>query len=124
MTGLLFELGPCNINKTEGGTVFTSHNPHGWTSVSLQKFRSANRYLAWNNNASVIFLDQPVMTGYSFSSNKTAHVKTTPEAARDVYAFLQLFFRRFEEYSTQPFHIAAESYGGGHLGSGISELNA
>ncbi|KAJ7817330.1 serine carboxypeptidase [Mycena leptocephala] len=104
MTGLLFELGPCNINKTEGGTVFTSHNPH-----------------AWNNNASVIFLDQPVMTGYSFSSNKTAHVKTTPEAARDVYAFLQLFFRRFEEYSTQPFHIAAESYGG-HFAPRIASI--
>ncbi|KAJ7822439.1 serine carboxypeptidase [Mycena leptocephala] len=104
MTGLLFELGPCNINKTEGGTVFTSHNPH-----------------AWNNNANVIFLDQPVMTGYSFSSNKTAHVKTTPEAARDVYAFLQLFFRRFEEYSTQPFHIAAESYGG-HFAPRIASI--
>ncbi|KAJ7314346.1 serine carboxypeptidase [Mycena albidolilacea] len=104
MTGLLFELGPCNINKTEGGTVFTSHNPH-----------------AWNNNANVIFLDQPVMTGYSFSSNKTAHVKTTPEAARDVYAFLQLFFRRFEEYATQPFHIAAESYGG-HFAPHIASI--
>ncbi|KAJ6536304.1 Alpha/Beta hydrolase protein [Mycena capillaripes] len=104
MAGLLFELGPCNINKTEGGTVFTSHNPH-----------------AWNNNSSVIFLDQPVMTGYSFSSNKTAHVKTTPEAARDVYAFLQLFFRRFENYATQPFHIAAESYGG-HFAPHIASI--
>ncbi|KAJ6467467.1 serine carboxypeptidase [Mycena vulgaris] len=104
MTGLLFELGPCNINKTEGGTVFTSHNPH-----------------AWNNNASIIFLDQPVMTGYSFSSSKTAHVTTTPEAARDVYAFLQLFFRRFEEYATQPFHIAAESYGG-HFAPHIASI--
>ncbi|KAJ7807396.1 serine carboxypeptidase [Mycena olivaceomarginata] len=91
MTGLLFELGPCNINKTEGGTVFTSHNPH-----------------AWNNNANVIFLDQPVMTGYSFSSNKTTHVKTTPEAARD-------------EYAMQPFHIAAESYGG-HFAPHIASI--
>src|ERR1700761_2843852 len=64
------------------------------------------------------------MTGYSFSSNKTAHVKTTPEAAQDVYAFLQLFFRRFEEYATQPFHIAAESYGGSYLDFCISEPNA
>ncbi|KAJ7035925.1 serine carboxypeptidase, partial [Mycena alexandri] len=109
MTGLLFELGPCNINRTEAGTVFTSYNPH-----------------AWNSHANVIFLDQPVETGYSFSSDKSGHVKTTPEAALDVYAFLQLFVRRFEEYSTQPFHIAAESYGGHfapHIASVVHHKN-
>ena len=36
----------------------------------------------------------------------------TPAAGKDVYAFLELFLNRFPEYSTQPFHIAAESYGG------------
>ncbi|KAJ7708631.1 serine carboxypeptidase [Mycena metata] len=111
MTGLFFELGPCNINRTEGanGTVFTSYNPH-----------------AWNNHANVIFLDQPVETGFSFSSSKSGHVKTTPEAALDVYAFLQLFVRRFEEYSTQPFHIAGESYGGHfvpHIASVVHHKN-
>ncbi|KAJ7022403.1 serine carboxypeptidase [Mycena alexandri] len=103
-TGLLFELGPCTINKTEDGTVFTSHNPH-----------------SWNQNANVIFLDQPAMVGYSYSSNKTAPVKTTPEAAKDVYAFLQLFVRRFDEYATRPFHIAAESYGG-HYAPNIASI--
>ncbi|KAJ6585263.1 serine carboxypeptidase [Mycena capillaripes] len=83
--GLLFELGPCNINKTEDGTVFTSHNPY-----------------AWNQNANVIFLDQPAMVGYSYSSNKTAPITNTPDAAVDVYAFLQLFVKRFEEYATRP----------------------
>ncbi|KAJ7187300.1 Alpha/Beta hydrolase protein [Mycena filopes] len=111
MTGLLFELGPCNINRTDEGEVFTSSNPH-----------------SWNQNANIIFLDQPVDTGYSFSSTKSGHVKTTPEAAHDVYAFLQLFARRFERYSDhgQAFHIAAESYGGHfapHIASVIHHKN-
>ncbi|KAJ7145287.1 serine carboxypeptidase [Mycena filopes] len=103
-TGLLFELGPCTINKTEDGTVFTTPNPH-----------------SWNKNANVIFLDQPAMVGFSYSSNKTAPIKNTPDAAKDVYAFLQLFVRRFDEYATRPFHLAAESYGG-HYAPNIGSI--
>ena len=39
-------------------------------------------------------------------------MSNTPAAGKDVYAFLELFLNRFPQYSTQPFHIAAESYGG------------
>ncbi|KAJ6508438.1 Alpha/Beta hydrolase protein [Mycena sanguinolenta] len=103
-TGLLFELGPCQINKAENGTVFTTPNPH-----------------SWNQNANVIFLDQPAMVGYSFSSNKTAPINNTPDAAQDVYAFLQLFVKHFHEYAKHPFHIAAESYGG-HYAPNIASI--
>ncbi|KAG6856735.1 hypothetical protein H0H87_001335 [Tephrocybe sp. NHM501043] len=90
-TGLLFELGPCNIANKGQSTTF---NPH-----------------SWNNNANIIFLDQPVNVGYSYADDGTT-VSTSPVAGKDVYAFLELFLNRFPEYSTQPFHIAAESYGG------------
>ena len=59
----------------------------------------------------MIFLDQPVNTGFSYGDDGTT-VSNTPAAGKDVYAFLELFLNRFPEYSTQPFHIAAESYGG------------
>ncbi|KAG6811216.1 hypothetical protein H0H92_008511 [Tricholoma furcatifolium] len=90
-TGLLFELGPCSVANEGKNTTF---NPH-----------------SWNNNANIIFLDQPVNVGYSYADDGTT-VSTSPVAAKDVYAFLQLFLNRFPEYSTLPFHIAAESYGG------------
>lgn len=92
-TGLFIELGPCSIYK-EGSTVNTSYNPH-----------------SWNNHFNIIFLDQPVNVGYSYGDDGTT-VSNTPAAGKDVYAFLELFLNRFPEYSTQPFHIAAESYGG------------
>ncbi|OBZ78042.1 Carboxypeptidase Y A [Grifola frondosa] len=90
-TGLLFELGPCSI-ATEGTNV--TYNPH-----------------SWNTHANVIFLDQPVNVGFSYADEGTT-VNTTPVAALDVYAFLELFLRRFPKYSKLPFHVAAESYGG------------
>lgn len=39
-------------------------------------------------------------------------MNTTPVAAEDVWAFLELFLTRFPQYAGLPFHIAAESYGG------------
>ncbi|OJA18684.1 hypothetical protein AZE42_08634 [Rhizopogon vesiculosus] len=62
----------------------------------------------------MIFLDQPINTGYSYSDDGST-VSTSPVAGKDVYAFMELFLSRFPEYSTQPFHIAAESYGGTYV---------
>ena len=98
MMGLLLELGPSSI--TEKGTV--KLNDH-----------------SWNKNASVIFLDQPVNTGYSYGSSG---VSTTLAAAKDVYALLTLFFEQFPEYAKQDFHIAGESYGGHYVPAITTEI--
>ncbi|KAI5868098.1 Alpha/Beta hydrolase protein [Durotheca rogersii] len=91
MMGLFMELGPSSVNK-DGSLKF-------------------NEY-AWNSNASVIFIDQPVNTGYSYSSNP---VYNTVAASKDIYALLTLFFHNFPEYAEQPFHIAGESYAGHYI---------
>ena len=85
-TGLLFENGPCTIN----GPNKTVLNPH-----------------SWNNVANMLFLDQPIGTGFSYASD-ASKVDTLPDLAVDVYAFLQLFAARFPEYASAPLHVAAE----------------
>ena len=57
----------------------------------------------------MIFLDQPVNTGYSYGD---ASVNTSPVVGKDVYAFLELFLNRFPQYSDKPFHLSGESYAG------------
>jgi carboxypeptidase C (cathepsin A) len=89
-TGLLFELGPCNIADDGRSTTFND--------------------FSWNSHANIIFLDQPINVGFSWSDN--SKVNNTPLAAEHVYAFLELFINRYPEYAKAPFHIAAESYGG------------
>lgn len=98
LTGLFFELGPASISKN----LKPVHNPY-----------------SWNNNATVIFLDQPVNVGYSYSSDS---VSNTVNAGKDVYAFLELFFKQFPEYNHQDFHIAGESYGGHYIPVFSSEI--
>lgn len=86
------ELGPSRINK-EGSKPI--HNPY-----------------SWNNNASVIFLDQPLNVGYSYGDES---VSDTVAASKDVYALLVLFFKQFPEYKDLEFHIAGESYAGHYI---------
>lgn len=97
LTGLFMELGPSSINE-KGEVVY---NPS-----------------SWNENANVIFLDQPVNVGYSYSSGK---VSNTVAAGKDVYALLTLFFKQFPQYAKQPFHISGESYAGHYILS-VEEL--
>ncbi|KAI9278868.1 Alpha/Beta hydrolase protein [Phascolomyces articulosus] len=92
LTGLFLELGPCQLNDYGNGTI---HNPY-----------------SWNNNASIIFLDQPINVGYSYGSGD---ISDSESAAQDVYAFLQLFFERFPNYSDLDFHVAGESYAGHYI---------
>ncbi|KAI6162649.1 peptidase S10 serine carboxypeptidase [Pisolithus thermaeus] len=93
-TGLFFGLGPCSVSDRGFSTTY---NPY-----------------SWNTHANIIFLDQPVSVGFSYAEDSTV-VDSSELAAKDVYAFLELFLTRFPEYSKQPFHLAAESYGGIYL---------
>lgn len=61
---------------------------------------------SWNDKANVIFLDQPLNVGYSYGSGGASN---TDAAAKDVYAFLQLFFKEFPKYADLDFHISGES---------------
>ncbi|KAF2663842.1 carboxypeptidase Y-like protein A [Microthyrium microscopicum] len=91
LTGLFMELGPSSIDKN----IKVKYNEY-----------------SWNANASVIFLDQPVNVGYSYSDSP---VSNTVAAGQDVYALLTLFFKQFPEYANQTFHITGESYAGHYI---------
>lgn len=91
LTGLFFELGPSSI----GSDVKPVHNPY-----------------SWNNNASIIFLEQPLGVGFSYGDDK---ITSTELAAKDVYVFLELFFQKFPHLIRNSFHIAGESYAGHYI---------
>lgn len=91
-SGLLFEHGPCTVPL---GSTTTARNAH-----------------SWNEKANIIYMDQPVGTGYSHGEPS---VTTLAGVAADVHAFLQLFLRRFPVYAARGFHLAGESWGGHYV---------
>lgn len=113
-TGLLMELGPCNaVDPAQHGKPGTERNP--W---------------AWNNNATMIFLDQPVGVGYSYvdwadksrTDKPPKRVFSAESAARDASAFLHLLAMHMGNEIFQgdgdkfpSFHIAGESYAGRYI---------
>ncbi|KDQ65011.1 hypothetical protein JAAARDRAFT_28675 [Jaapia argillacea MUCL 33604] len=102
--GLLMELGPCQIDMKNVSSNGTTWNPY-----------------SWNERANIFFLDQPIGVGFSYSDHGIT-VETTEDAAKDVYAFISIFFETFSQFSGRPFHMSGESYGGRYLPVFASEI--
>lgn len=96
MFGLFNEIGACSLDPSSDTT-----HVNNW---------------AWNNNASVVFLDQPAGVGFSSYLPGSPMPQSDIDGAPDFQSFLNTFFSKaFPEKSKLPIHIAAESYGG-HYG--------
>ncbi|KAF5320272.1 hypothetical protein D9611_011383 [Ephemerocybe angulata] len=91
--GLFMELGPCRVVSADS----TRFHPE-----------------SWNSKANVFFIDQPVGVGFSYASHGE-YVSTTEEAAKDIAAFVHVFFEHFKKFQGNPFHMAGESYGGRYI---------
>mmetsp|Transcript_784 Transcript_784/g.1650 ORF Transcript_784/g.1650 Transcript_784/m.1650 type:complete len:561 (-) Transcript_784:585-2267(-) len=99
---LLSENGPCGVEE-DGKTL--KPNPH-----------------SWNNNANVIWVDQPAGTGFSEGS----YDHNESGVAIDMYGFLTGLLEKFPQYQKLPFYITGESYAGHYIpavGHKIWEMN-
>ncbi|QSL66442.1 hypothetical protein MERGE_000822 [Pneumocystis wakefieldiae] len=98
--GLLFALGP-SLFKESTSEVY--YNP--WS---------------WNHRTSIIFLDQPADTGFSYSSEHD--VSTILHVSWNLYLFMVLFFNAFPQYSELDFHLAGESFAGRYISAFASTV--
>ena len=76
---------------------------------------------SWNSNATVIWIDQPAHTGYSYGG---VPVHNEDGVAPDVFDFLQGFFDKYEtkNYRDLPFHVFGESYAGHYVPAVTREI--
>ncbi|KAM0024853.1 putative carboxypeptidase C [Helianthus debilis subsp. tardiflorus] len=83
------------------------------------------RNSTWLTKADLLFVDNPVGTGYSFVEDENLLVKTDEEAATDLTTLLIEIFNRNETLQKSPLYIVAESYGGKFAVTlGLSALKA
>ncbi|KAL7620626.1 hypothetical protein AAE478_009621 [Parahypoxylon ruwenzoriense] len=90
--GLFTQTGPCRFVNNE-------------TTPSLNPY-------SFNNYANMLYVDQPIGTGFSYGNGSTNSTRT---AAPLVWNLLQAFYDNFPEYENRDFGIFTESYGG-HYG--------
>ncbi|XP_066250446.1 vitellogenic carboxypeptidase-like [Euwallacea similis] len=92
LNGLFIENGPFIVNED--------------SSVSFREY-------SWHLNHSVIFIDQPAGTGFSFTNGGLARNET--KVGDDMYSALTQFFQLFPDLQKNPFYISGESYAGKYL---------
>ncbi|CAK4525358.1 unnamed protein product [Aphanomyces euteiches] len=101
MLALLTENGPCTV-ADDGLT--TVRNPYSWT-----------------NNASVIWLDQPTGTGFSYGTeNDFDH--DSIQAGTNMYYFLRGWLKAHPKFINHKFFVTGESYAGHYIPSVASKI--
>lgn len=67
---------------------------------------------SWNKFANVIWLDQPVDVGYSYSISGQPQQWSDDLSANQTYAALLSFFQKYPQYAASDFYVTGVSYAG------------
>ncbi|KAL5707105.1 sinapoylglucose--choline O-sinapoyltransferase [Ranunculus cassubicifolius] len=77
---------------------------------------------AWTQIASIIFVDQPVGTGFSYSKAGREGEMTDTKSALDTYEFLLKWLEDHPQYRSNPLYLCGESYAGIILPQVVQEI--
>lgn len=91
--GLFNENGPYIITKDK-----ILKRPHTWSKVS-----------------NLIFFDNPVGTGYSFTDNKLGYARNQTQVGNDLYSAILQLFQLFPHLQKNDLYVTGESYAGKYV---------
>ncbi|CAN4122540.1 unnamed protein product [Withania somnifera] len=97
LSGLIYEIGPITFEAVEynGKLPNMTLNPYSWTKV-----------------ASIIFLDFPVGTGFSYATTPAAQQSSDLQSSDHAYHFLCKWFIDHPEFLRNPLYLGGDSYSG------------
>ncbi|CAG7817907.1 unnamed protein product, partial [Allacma fusca] len=70
------------------------------------------RNSSWTRSHSMLYIDAPVGTGFSFADSEDAYANSNTEEAAEIYEALTQFFTLFKEFQPNDFYIAGEVFAG------------
>lgn len=95
--GLIYEIGPME---------FDIHNyPGGLPRLLPYKY-------AWTKTASILFLDAPVGTGFSYSTSADGWSSSDTDSALETYEFLRKWLIEHPKYLPLQLYVGGDSYSG------------
>lgn len=77
---------------------------------------------AWNKIANMVFLEQPVGVGFSYSENNDDYRIGDDQAAKDNLATVLAFLDKFSYFNHSALFITSESYGGHYMPTLANEI--
>ncbi|XP_056846452.1 serine carboxypeptidase-like 2 isoform X1 [Raphanus sativus] len=107
ISGLLFENGPLTMKLEE----------YNGTLPSL-----VSTTYSWTKTSSIIYLDQPVGTGFSFSTQLVDTPSDSGEAKR-IHEFIRKWLGKHEEFISNPFYVGGDSYSGKVVPALVQEIS-
>ncbi|XP_042006225.1 serine carboxypeptidase-like 18 [Salvia splendens] len=96
-SGPVYEIGPLafDFENFDGSLPSLVLNPYSWTKV-----------------ASIIFLDYPVGTGFSYSNTTTSYSSSDTISTQHNYTFLRKWLLAHPEFIKNRLYVTGDSYGG------------
>lgn len=97
--------------------LFAEMGPFGLTnSTADPRLRLVPRAASWNTRYAMLFIDNPVGAGFSFTEDAAGYCKDTKGCvARNLYSLLQQFYQVWPEQLGNELYITGESYGGHYV---------
>ncbi|CAN1139718.1 Serine carboxypeptidase-like 49 [Linum perenne] len=81
-----------------------------------------NKY-GWDQASNLIYVDQPIGTGFSYSTDRRDIRHNEDGVSNDLYDFLQAFFIEHPELAENDFYITGESYTGHYIPAFASRVH-
>lgn len=123
--GLFTENGPFLINE-DHISISSEYTSLYIVNNSKYQFISLENPYSWNKNYSMLYIDNPVGTGFSFT-NDDGYVQTVDEAGAHLLEALKQFLKMFPWLQEAPLYLTGESFAGKYipvLATKIDEANA
>ncbi|CAF1697605.1 unnamed protein product [Brassica napus] len=108
ITGLLFENGPVTfkVEGYNGGTPTLLSTTYSWTKV-----------------ANIIFLDQPVGSGFSYATTQFLDSPSDSGEAKRIHEFIRKWLSEHKEFISNPFYVSGDSYSGKIIPAMVQEIS-
>ena len=94
-----------------GSSLFGLFIEHGPFYVTDQ-LELMPRSTAWSLPYNVLYIDQPVGTGFSFTKNDRGYATNQEMVANDLYEAMKQFYALFPSLLQQDLYVTGESYAG------------
>ncbi|EPY80614.1 serine carboxypeptidase CPVL [Camelus ferus] len=91
--------------------LFVEHGPY----IVTKNLTVRARDFPWTTTFSMLYIDNPVGTGFSFTEHPQGYAVTEDDVARDLYSALVQFFLLFSDYKENDFYATGESYAGKYV---------